>query len=74
MLDTIKDSLKSFFNSRLLPVTVVYAILFVILVNRLFQLQIAQVEKYVKKSEKRTSVTREIKASRGNIYHCNGTL
>ena len=40
MLDTLKDYIKAFFNSRLLPVTVVFMLLFSILINRMFELQI----------------------------------
>ena len=38
MLDTIKRYLKVFFSVRLLPVLVVYILLFALLVNRMFQL------------------------------------
>ena len=40
MLDTIKRYLKVFFSVRLLPVLVVYILLFALLINRMFQLQI----------------------------------
>ena len=44
MLDTIKRYLKVFFSVRLLPVLVVYILLFALLVNRMFQLQIVKGE------------------------------
>lgn len=74
MLDTIKEYIKAFFESRLLPVAVVFVLLFCILVNRLFQLQITETETYTSQTAKLTEDDREIKASRGNIYDCNGKL
>lgn len=74
MLDVIKEHLKSFFESRLLPIAVVFVLLFIVLINRMFQLQIAQTDNYAGKAAKRTEATKIIKASRGNIYDCNGVL
>lgn len=74
MLDTWKEYLLAFFNSRLLPVAVVFVILFSVLVNRMFQLQIAETDTYANQTAKLSKKTREIKASRGNIYDCNGKL
>lgn len=74
MFDTIKEHVKNFFESRLLPVAVLFVLLFAILVNRMFQLQIAATDTYANEAAKRTEQTREIKASRGNIYDCNGKL
>lgn len=74
MLDTIKEYIKAFFESRLLPVAVVFVLLFCILVNRLFQLQITETETYSNQTARLTEDDREIKASRGNIYDCNGKL
>lgn len=74
MLDTWKEYLIEFFNSRLLPVAVVFVILFSVLVNRMFQLQIAETDSYASQTAKLSEKTREIKASRGNIYDCNGKL
>ena len=48
MLDTIKRYLKVFFSVRLLPVLVVYILLFALLVNRMFQLQIVKGDEYEK--------------------------
>lgn len=74
MLDIIKEHLKNFFESRLLPVAVLFVILFSILINRMFQLQIAETDSYANAAAKRTEQTRDIKASRGNIYDCNGQV
>lgn len=74
MLDIIKEHVRNFFETRLLPVAVVFVLLFCILINRMFQLQIAQTDTYVQSAAKLSEQTRSIKASRGNIYDCNGVL
>lgn len=74
MWNTIKEAVQGFFDSRLLPISVVYILLFAILVNRLFQLQIVEGENYSQQSIKKSTYTRKIKATRGNIYDCNGKL
>ena len=60
MLDTFKDMIKSFFQSRILPVAVVFILLFAILVNRLFSLQIADTDTYASQAAKRTEKTKSI--------------
>lgn len=74
MFDTLKEYLKAFFKSRLVPIVAVYIILFAILVDRMFILQIVQGDTYASEAEARTTKVRETKASRGNIYDCNGKL
>ena len=74
MLDTLKEYIVAFFYSRLLPVSVIFVLLFSVLVYRMFHLQIADTETYAKQTEKLGEKTREISASRGNIYDCNGKL
>lgn len=74
MWDTMKDMVRHFFSSRLMPISIAYIILFAILVSRLFQLQIVEGKNYEQESVKKGSHTREIKATRGNIYDCNGKL
>lgn len=74
MLDVFKEHLRNFFESRLLPVAVLFVLLFSVLVNRMFQLQIAETDSYANAVAKRTEQTRDMKASRGNIYDCNGKV
>lgn len=74
MWDTLKEYVRAFFNSRLMPITVVYILLFAILVNRMFELQIVEGDTYASEAEARTTKVRTIKATRGNIYDCNGKL
>ena len=74
MWDTLKEYIQTFFNSRLMPVTVVFIILFSILVNRMFDLQIVNDDSIKEKGASNTTKERYIKATRGNIYDCNGKL
>lgn len=74
MWDTFKEYLKSFFSSRLMPITLVFVLLFAVLVNRLFQLQIIEGDMYASEAEKQTTKTKVIKATRGRIYDVNGKL
>ena len=74
MLDTLKDYIKAFFNSRLLPVTDVFMLLFSILIKRMFELQIVDRDSIIASGASNTIKEKDIKATRGNIYDCNGTL
>ena len=74
MWETIKDYLKGLFNSRIAIIVIIYIIFFAIIGNRLFMLQIVDGEKYTSEAQKSTQKTRTIKATRGNIYDCNGVL
>ncbi len=74
MFDIVKEQVRNFFESRLLPVAVLFVILFAVLVNRMFQLQIAVTDSYSTEAAKKKEQTREIKATRGRIYDCNGQL
>ena len=51
MWDTFKEYVKAFFSSRLMPITLVYILLFAVLVNRLFQLQIVEGDAYASEAE-----------------------
>ncbi len=74
MWDTLKEYVQTFFNSRLMPVTVVFVLLFSVLVNRMFDLQIVNDDSIKEKGASNTTKERYIKATRGNIYDCNGKL
>ncbi len=74
MWDTIKEYVQDFFNSRLLPVMVVFVLLFSVLVNRMFELQIVNSESIKENETSNSTKERDIKATRGNIYDCNGKL
>ncbi len=74
MIDTLIDKLKSLVSSRLLPITLIYLMLFSILVHRLFSLQIVQGEEYQEKATATDTKEIDIPATRGNIYDRNGIL
>lgn len=74
MLDTIKEYIQAFFNSRLMPVSVVFVILFSILINRMFELQIVESDTIIASGVSNKIKEKDVKATRGNIYDCNGKL
>ncbi len=74
MLDVFLDYFKRLAKSRLFPVTIVYLVLFGVIVNRLFVLQIVEGPEISVKSEAKYAKPRDIKSTRGNIYDRNGVL
>lgn len=74
MLDIILDYIKHMLKSRLLPIAIIFIALFVIIINRLFVLQIVNGPETAIKNETKYNKVREIKSTRGNIYDRNGKL
>ncbi|MBE5936697.1 MAG: hypothetical protein E7265_01550 [Lachnospiraceae bacterium] len=74
MLDNLLTTLKNIFKSRLIPIVIIYVILFFIVVVRMFTLQIVKGDTYIDKTITTTKKERDIKGSRGKIYDCNGKL
>ena len=74
MLDIFLDYLKNLLKSRLFPIALIFIALFVIIVNRLFVLQIVNGPETAVKNETKYNKPREIKSTRGNIYDRNGKL
>lgn len=74
MFDTILDNLKRLLKSRLFPIAIIYLSLFMILIYRLFDLQIVQGPLYEAKGEAQYIRTRYIDSTRGNIYDKYGKL
>ncbi len=74
MWDTFKNLVKGFFNVRLLPVAVIFVLLFSLLINRMFELQIVDSASIIENGSSSDTKTRTIKATRGNIYDRNGNL
>lgn len=74
MLDTILEQLKQIVKSRLFPVAIIYFLLFSVLINRLFYLQIVKGEVYEEEGEQTTEKPLTIKSTRGNIFDRNGKL
>ena len=74
MIYVIKDFLKKFFSSRLFVFSAVMIALAIILIMRVFSLQIVNGAYYQKNFTLQIEETISINASRGNIYDCNGEL
>lgn len=70
----IKESIIEHVKHRLFVVTVLFLVLFGILIYRLFDLQIVNGEKYQESFTYKSAKTVAVKATRGNIYDCNGKL
>ncbi len=74
MLDVFLDYFKKLAKSRLFPVTLIYLVLFGVIVNRLFILQIVEGPEITVESELKYAKQRDVKSTRGNIYDRNGVL
>ena len=74
MLDTIKESIISFFKSRLFVLGAAIFLLFGILFQQVFVLQIVNGEEYLNNFKLKIEKERELKSTRGNIYDRNGKL
>ncbi|HHX12552.1 MAG TPA: peptidase [Clostridiales bacterium] len=74
MLDVILDYIKKILKARLFPVSLIFVILFSILVHRLFQLQIVEGPAIAEETLLRDTRNREMKSTRGNIYDKNGKI
>ena len=74
MGNKIKILLKKIRLKRTTVLLVVFVFMSAILIRQLFDLQIIQGQDYIHKFEKRTTKTRVIKSTRGNIYDRNGVV
>ena len=74
MLEIILDELKRVAKSRLFPITVLFGFLFLVLVHRIFIIQVVDGAKYEATAESDNKKTIEMKPTRGNIYDRNGVL
>lgn len=74
MLDIFWNWLKGGFKSRMLPIMLIYFVLFLVLIHRIFTLQIIEGEERAQANEKRTEKTKDLKSTRGNIYDSKGVL
>ncbi len=73
-LKKLKTSFLNLVTSRLFPVQVVVIVMGIILIYRLFYLQIMNGDVYYDRYLQQTKLTLSKPATRGNIYDCNGTL
>lgn len=74
MLDDILEYAKKIFKSRLVPVFLIYTVLFLLLIQNLFTIQIRNSEEYDSDTTEVEESVREIKSTRGNFYDRNGEL
>ncbi len=70
----LKDLILEYLKSRIFPLTVLMLVLFFVLVNRLFYLQIQHGEEYSKTLSVSSEKTVAVNSIRGNIYDVNGKL
>ena len=72
MIYDIKDFLQRLFKSRLLVLSTVMFLLFLMMLMRVFSLQIVNGEEYQEDFVMKIERTLSKEATRGNIYDCNG--
>ena len=72
LFGAIRDFLKEYMGHRLFPLTIIFIILFGILVYRLFLLQIVDGQEYLDNFTYKQERTVTVPASRGVIYDRNG--
>ena len=68
------DYLLSFLKSRIVPLVAVFIVLFSVIINRVFSLQIVNGESYVQDLTSTVQKTTSVAATRGRIYDRNGVL
>lgn len=74
MWEVLLDEIKRIARSRLFPIAIMFSFLFVVLIYRIFTIQIVDGEEYQQNAQTDREVKIETKATRGNIYDRNGVL
>ena len=74
LFNQIKDFFANIFKSRLNVLIILFCILSLILVQRLFVLQIVNGQDYLDNYTLSIRKTKEIQGTRGNIYDRNGEV
>ena len=74
IIDRLKEAFDYILKSRLVVLIVVFCLTSSALIGRLFYLQIVKGEYYLENYELQIRKTRQIDATRGNIYDRNGNL
>lgn len=74
LFEKIKEVFHRIVNSRLTVLILAFCVMFAILVNRLFYLQIVKGDYYLNNYKLQIKKTRELSGTRGNIYDRNGNL
>ena len=74
IIDRIKEAIDYILQSRLVVLIVVFCLTSSVLVGRLFYLQIVKGEDYLENYELQIRRTKDVPATRGNIFDRNGSL
>ena len=74
IIDRIKEAIDYILQSRLVVLIVVFCLTSSVLAGRLFYLQIVKGEDYLENYELQIRRTKDIPATRGNIFDRNGEL
>ena len=74
MFNRIKEWIMEIINSRLFVTVIAFCVLFAILIQRVFYLQIVKGQYYLDNYKLQIRKTREVPGTRGNIYDRNGEL
>ncbi len=74
MFDIFLENLKKLLKSRIFPIALIYIVLFGVVINRLFIVQIVNGPALVQESVLKDTEEREIESTRGNIYDREGKL
>lgn len=74
MFDTLIEYFKNISKSRIIYLVIAYLLLALTLVYTVFTIQVVRKEEIVKEQPPNEIITRETKATRGNIYDANGVL
>ncbi len=74
MFEHIREKFLNMITSRVFIMMIVMLIIAVIMVQRVFQLQIVEGEQYIDSFQMKIKKERTIAGSRGCIYDCNGNL
>lgn len=72
--DKLKEKLYNFFQNRIAVLIVLFCITSIILVHRLFVLQIVNGQEYFDNYKLQIQKTKSVEGTRGNIYDRNGKL
>ena len=74
MLDILTDFFRNIIKSRILPLVVIYLFFASLLIYKVFTIQVVEQKALTESTTEHDVITREIKATRGNIYDSNGVL
>ena len=74
MVKKIIHAIQAFFANRTLLLTLIFVGMTAVLSMRMFNLQIISGEEYMENFSVKTTRTRTVKSTRGNIYDVNGNL